>query len=254
MKLNYKVFGEGPPVVILHGLFGMLDNWQSFAKKLARQHRVYIVDQRNHGRSPHSDTFSYSLLANDLKIFVDSHNITKADFIGHSMGGKSVMQFAHDFPELCKTISIIDIAPADYSPGHLSIFDAVLNLPLSDISNRKEADAILSNTINDWGVRQFLLKNLTRSSEGFAWKANFNSLYDNYSEIIKANEFDKEISVPTLFVRGTKSNYITKEHEELIAEMFNEFRIVEIIAGHWIHAEAQEELLSTINNYINARY
>lgn len=251
MELNFKVFGDGAPIVILHGLFGMLDNWQSFAKKLSDTYSVYIIDQRNHGRSPHTDEFNYELLSDDLKNWCVAEGINQAHFIGHSMGGKTVMQFAHNYPEHCKSISIIDIAPVQYAPGHLEIFDAIFTLDLTSIANRKEADFELSKKISDWGVRQFLLKNLSRSSEGFSWKANFQSLYNNYKTIIDGNHFDHLIDVPVLFVRGTKSNYIEDTHEEYIGKVFTNYQLHDIDSGHWIHAEAPEELLSHINNYLN---
>ena len=166
MQLNYKVFGEGDPIVILHGLFGSLDNWQTIAKRLADQFRVYIIDQRNHGKSPHSDTISYSVMAQDLKGFMETHGLNQSHVIGHSMGGKTALQFAVDFPAMVNKLVVVDISPRSYEGGHEMIFEALLGMEPADLRSRGEADEVLSKSIKEFGVRQFLLKNLARRKEG----------------------------------------------------------------------------------------
>ncbi len=251
MKLNFKTFGEGDPVIILHGLFGMLDNWQTFAKKLAPHgYQVYIVDQRNHGRSPHSEDFDYSLTASDLADFISDQGIEQAHIVGHSMGGKTAIQFAYDYPELTMSLTAIDIAPRAYQPGHLEIFDAILSMDLSIVSSRKDADEQLSEKISDPGIRMFLLKNLARSSDGFAWRANFPVLYAQYSSIIGPVEVAMANNIPTLFVRGTKSNYITEDDIKMIRNLYTQVTIADISAGHWIHAERPEELLTALLDFL----
>ena len=157
MHLNFKEFGQGDPVIILHGLFGTLDNWQTIAKQLAENHTVYIVDQRNHGRSPHTDDHDYLCMAEDLRQFMEANWIFKAHIIGHSMGGKTAMQFAFDFPDMVDKLVVVDISPKAYPGSHHHIFDALLSLDLKNIDGRNDADIHLAQTIDDPGVRLFLI-------------------------------------------------------------------------------------------------
>ncbi len=159
MELNYKTFGQGSPVIILHGLFGTLDNWQTIGKQIAERHMVYLVDQRNHGKSPHTDDFNYPLLAEDLHHFMESQWIHEAHIVGHSMGGKTAMQFALDYPDMVDRLAVIDIGPKAYEGGHQEIFAAMLDLPIEQITTRQEAADFLEKRIPDEGVRLFLLKN-----------------------------------------------------------------------------------------------
>jgi len=222
MELNYKSFGEGYPIIILHGLFGTLDNWQTIAKKLANNYSVYIVDQRNHGRSPHDDRFDYETMADDLQAFMESQWIYEAHIIGHSMGGKTAMQFALNYPDLVNQLVVVDIAPKTYEGGHQAIFDALFSLDLINIKNRKQADAALLTQIPDFGVRQFLLKNLTNNKKGgYQWKMNLPVIYENYGQILAAIESEDIFDKPTLFIRGGQSNYIVEEDLTVIKSLFS---------------------------------
>lgn len=253
MDLNYKSFGQGDPIVILHGLFGTLDNWQTIAKALAETHTVYIVDQRNHGRSPHFSTMSYALMAEDLKEFMESHWIFKAHIIGHSMGGKTAMQFAADHPEMVDKLVIVDIGPQAYPGGHQEIFDALFALDLKKLDSRKEAAALLKPKIPDAGVRQFLLKNLTRDkSNGYRWKMNLPVIYENYNDILRAIEPDVHFERKTLFIRGGKSNYIRDQDIPVIKSKYPSAKVTTIEkAGHWVHAEAPEAFLQAVQAFLN---
>jgi len=255
MKLNFKSYGdEGEALIILHGLFGMLDNWHSFAKKINPfGFKVYSIDQRNHGRSPWTDAFNMDLLADDLHDFMQQQQIDKAHFIGHSMGGKAVMRFALKYPQFVITQSIIDIGPKQYAPGHSSIFDALFSLDLDQVESRKDANHKLTQKIDSPSVVQFLLKNLDRKKDGkYQWKMNLKLLFDHYKEITNPIYEDGDLSLlPSLFVAGGKSNYITQEDHDLIDQLFpnNTIEYVEE-AGHWIHAEAPETLLELIVDFI----
>ncbi|MEL6845484.1 MAG: alpha/beta fold hydrolase, partial [Bacteroidota bacterium] len=152
MQLNFKTFGQGDPIIILHGLFGTLDNWQTIARQLAEQYSVYILDQRNHGRSPHVDAISYPLMAEDLVQFMESQWIYKASIIGHSMGGKTAMQFACDNPDMVEKLIVVDIAPKTYAGNHELIFDALLSLDMDGLTSRKQADELLEQKVTDFGV------------------------------------------------------------------------------------------------------
>ena len=160
MELNHKTFGAGDPIIILHGLFGTLDNWQTVAKKLAEHFMVYIVDQRNHGRSAHVEGQNYKLMAEDLADFMEENWMHNAHIIGHSMGGKTAMQFAADYPDMLNKLVVVDIAPKAYEGGHQTIFDALLSVNMEKVQTRKEVEEQLSKYIDDAGVRLFLMKNL----------------------------------------------------------------------------------------------
>jgi len=252
LSLNFKTYGQGNPIIILHGLFGTLDNWQTIARQLSKEYLVYLIDQRNHGRSPHTDDFDYSLLAEDLKDFMEDEGMSQATIIGHSMGGKTAMQFAINYPEMVTSLVVVDIAPKAYKGGHQEIFDALLGVDLKKIESRKMADEQLMIPIPDFGVRQFLLKNLTRDKEGgYRWKMNLPSIYKNYQNILANILPDEPYTGSSLFIRGGRSKYIQEEDESLIKTLFPETQIVTIPdAGHWVHAEAPKALLSEFENFM----
>lgn len=253
LELNYKTFGQGEPVIILHGLFGTLDNWQTIAKQLAENFSVFILDQRNHGRSPHADVHNYSALAEDLRHFMEAHWMYDgAHVIGHSMGGKTAMQIALTYPDLVKKLVVVDIAPKAYQGGHYEIFEALQAMDLDNIPDRKAAEAFLAERISEEDVRLFLMKNLTRKPEGgFEFKMNLPVLWEHYPDIlaeIKGEPFEGE----TLFIRGGKSKHVTlPEDEVLIKKLFpnSEIKTVEG-AGHWVHAEKGEELLGMVRDFL----
>lgn len=251
--LNHKIFGQGTPIIILHGLFGMLDNWQTVAKKLAEEYMVILVDQRDHGRSGHTDAFNYQLLAEDLNAFLEENWIHSSHIIGHSMGGKAAMQFASMHPDMIEKLVVVDIGIRAYKPKHDLIFKALLEVPIEEVSSRKEVETIISKYIEDAGVRLFLMKNLQRKKEGgFRWKMNLPLLHKEYLNIVAAVESDHPIDVDTLFIYGTKSKYITPPEIEGIQEMFPEAQFEEVDAGHWIHAEKPDELLSLVKNFLQS--
>jgi pimeloyl-ACP methyl ester carboxylesterase len=252
LSLNYKTYGQGNPIIILHGLFGTLDNWQTIARQLSEEYLVYLVDQRNHGRSPHTDEFDYSLLAEDLRFFMENEGMSQATIVGHSMGGKTAMQFAINYPEMVTSLVVVDIAPKAYEGGHQVIFDALLGIDLTTIESRKMADEQLQAKIPDFGVRQFLLKNLTRDKEGgYHWKMNLPAIYKNYQNILDNILTDEPYTEASLFIRGARSGYIKEADASLIKSIFSEAEIVTIPeAGHWVHAEAPKALLSTLKNFM----
>jgi len=251
IHLNFKTKGAGKPIIILHGLFGMLDNWNSIGGKLEQQYTVYMVDQRDHGRSDKSTEFGYELLAHDLKNFCDQQGLEKVNLIGHSMGGKTAMTFANIYPEMVDKLMVVDIAPKEYTGGHEFIFDAILSVPIDEVTERSEVDDILSKTIKQIGVRQFLMKNLSRKKEGgFEWKANFQLLHDSYDKIKGMPQIIKGIDIETMFLRGELSDYISQEDDILIKEYFPKAQVKTISgAGHWVHAEKPKELLDSIYSF-----
>lgn len=252
MKLNYKQFGQGEPIIILHGLFGTLDNWQTIAKKLAENHMVFIIDQRNHGKSPHSDEFSYKIMAEDLKEFMFQHHIYEAIIIGHSMGGKVAMRFALDYPDMVSKLIVVDIAPKKYKGGHQTIFEAMFDLDLENLTDRRAIDEALKVKIPDDGIRLFLMKNLARQKEGgYRWKMNLPVLYRNYQEILSTIEVDDAYDDEVLFIRGGQSKYIRDEDILDIQEIFPLMQLETIPnTGHWLHAEAPKIFIKIVNNFI----
>ncbi len=252
MNLNYKTFGEGAPLIILHGLFGSLDNWVSLAKKFATRYQVFIIDQRNHGRSPHADDISYPIMAEDLFDFMNDHYIPQSHILGHSMGGKTAMQFAFDFPEKIKKLIVVDIAPKAYTPSHEFIFTALRALDLKQLQSRNQADEFLQEDIKDFAIRQFLLKNLTRSGDGkFVWKINLEALYEHYAEILAATTSPLPFEGPTLFIKGGQSNYIQNGDLDKVGMYFTKAKIANIeSAGHWLHSETPEEFQRIVFDFL----
>lgn len=253
INLNHKTFGQGEPVVILHGLFGTLDNWQTLGKQLAENHTVYLADQRNHGRSPHHDDIDYPTMAEDLLYFLESNWIFKTHLVGHSMGGKTAMQFALRHPDMVDKLVVIDIAPKKYPPGHQDIFDALRSLDLKKLDERSEADEQLKEKIPDTAVRQFLLKGLTRDKKGrYRWKMNLESLYRNYDNLLATPEMEEPYEGEALFIRGGNSPYVQDEDISLIQDWFPNARVETVEgAGHWVHVDAGGRLLELILGFVD---
>lgn len=251
MQLNYKKFGEGFPIIILHGLLGSLDNWQTIAKKLSEKFQVFIIDQRNHGRSPHREEFNYELLSNDLLEFFDQHQIQRAHVIGHSMGGKAAMKFALEHPDKVERLIIVDVAPGFYEEQHSNVFNALFAADVKHATSREEVEKVLREKLsNDEATVQFLLKGLQRAEPGqpgFQWKFNLKSLHKNYNKISEAITASKPFVGQTLFIKGEKSDYISAVNRDSIAKLFPNYQVSEIKgAGHWVHADKPEEFIQEV--------
>ena len=253
MKLNYKVFGQGKPLIILHGLFGSLDNWQTMARKMSEEDcLVYIVDQRNHGHSPHHDDMNYGLMADDLHELMMDNGITSANMIGHSMGGKTVMQFALDYPDMVDKLVVADMAPVEFDGGHQEIFKALFEVDLDSINSRKEAEDVLARRIPEFSVRQFLMKGLYRGKErNFEWRFNLPVIYEHYQDILAPIDSEDEFEGDTLFLKGNFSNYVRPEHKPILDRYFPNHTIQGIDAGHWLHAEKPEEFLQAVKQFLH---
>lgn len=253
MKLAYRKLGEGQPLIILHGLFGMSDNWLTVAKKIARKHTVYLLDQRNHGNSPHTPEFNYDVLVDDLESFIRYHKLVKVRLIGHSMGGKVAMSYALEHADDVERLVIVDIAPKSYDhPFFQEVLEFMLDLDLGRIKSRAEIDEAFKAVIRNTAVRQFILKNLQRgNNHSFRWRINVQSLYDNLHLIFKAITNGRSYKQPTLFVRGGQSDYVLDEDEESIKSLFPLARIVTIPeASHWLHMDAEEAFCQQLKAYL----
>ncbi|MDX1940513.1 MAG: alpha/beta fold hydrolase [Saprospiraceae bacterium] len=254
MELNYKTFGQGEPIIILHGMFGTLDNWQTIGKQLSENFTVYILDQRNHGRSPHEDLIDYPTMAEDLHHFMESHWIFKAHLLGHSMGGKTAMQFALDHPDMVDKLVVVDVAPKRYNGGHEHILKALLALDLNQIETRQNAEDFLRSHLPDEpeSTILFLMKNLSRSKEGhFEWKMNFQAIYNHYQDILDTVHGSHPFEGETIFIRGAQSKYILDNDWDTIIIFFPNAKLETIQnAGHWVHADQPTILLNIVQQFL----
>ncbi|WP_166262301.1 alpha/beta fold hydrolase [Marinobacter salicampi] len=263
VKLNHRITGEGPPLILLHGLFGSLENLGSIAQRLQDQWQIHALDQRNHGRSPHSDTMDYEAMAGDVIAYMDKQGLDKAAFLGHSMGGKTAMQVALAFPERVSHLIVADIAPVSYKPRHDAILEGLMSVDLSQVKNRQQADEALQNYVEMPAVRQFLLKNLDRitdeerEQEGeknesvFRWRLNLPVINDAYARLAEAPSAEGPFEGPTLFIKGADSAYIQDKHRDEVARLFPSatLRIIEG-TGHWLHAEKPDTFATLCRRFL----
>ena len=253
MNLNFRVLGEGEPVVVLHGVFGSSDNWQTVGKALSEGFAIYLVDLRNHGLSPHNDEMNYPVMARDIMDLINNNKLGSAHVVGHSMGGKVAMELATSFPQIIRSLVVVDIAPKYYPPHHQEILDSFKTLDLKSLKSRKDADDALSSKISNPGVRQFILKNLGRNDDGgFEWKLNYQAIEKNIELIGKGLDDGKKYGGKTLFINGSNSDYITDSDHELILSHFPkaEFETIDG-AGHWVHAEKPSEITSILTEFLS---
>lgn len=253
--LHANTIGEGPNLLILHGFLGMSDNWKTLGNKYAAQgFRVHLIDQRNHGRSFHADQFDYETLAADLAYYMDYHQISKAHILGHSMGGKTAMQFAVLHPERTLKLLVADIAPKYYPPHHQDIIAGLTSLDFNSITSRSQADSKLAETIPNLGIRQFLLKNLYWVSKGqLGLRINLAVLQHKMEEIGENIAGTDSYSGPTLFLRGSRSEYIHEQDSKTIASHFPAAQIQTIAnAGHWLHAENPKDFFDISLAFLQA--
>lgn len=253
MKLFYRQYGKGKPLIILHGLFGLSDNWVSHGKRLAEQFSVFLVDLRNHGQSPHSPSFNYYTMVDDLYEFIEDHKLNKPIIIGHSMGGKVAMNFALSYPEMIDKLVVIDISPAKYPErnAHFNIINAMMSINFEAIHNRDEVSKILETSISSEKIRLFIMKNLYRKTRHtFDWRLNLSAIYNNIDNIFDGIELDSVNYQPALFIRGSLSDYIKDSDEKIIKKFFPNAKIETIAGvGHWVHAEAPKELCNLFSSF-----
>lgn len=258
--LHAQVIGEGKPFIILHGFLGMSDNWGTLGRRFAEEgYEVHLIDQRNHGRSFHSDAFSYALMVEDLKRYLDANSLEEVTLLGHSMGGKTAMQFAVEYPNRIAKLLVADIAPKHYPQHHQTILKGLSSLKFANpdleeegISSRGEADKALSEYVDIRAVRQFLLKNLYWKSKGkLAFRMNLPALIENIEEIGVGLPDDAVFEGETLFISGGRSEYILPEDEMLLKRHFPNYRLNRMEGvGHWLHAEKPEEFYDIVMGFL----
>jgi pimeloyl-ACP methyl ester carboxylesterase len=262
-KLYFKKLGSGQPLIVLHGLYGSSDNWMTIAKVLSQTFCVYVLDLRNHGRSPHLPEHNYSVMVNDLYEFIDNNKINNPVLLGHSMGGKIAMFFAASYPYAVKKLIVVDISPRTYKlqtsdtilTEHNKIFEAFESVNLSKITSRNQIENVWINFISDVIIRKSLLKNIRRNRDNtFSWKLNYTVLKQNLHEILNGLEDYsdklKKLNIPVLFIKASNSGYIKVDDIVMIKEIFGNSRIVTIEnVSHYIHTENPDKLINIIENY-----
>ncbi len=262
MKLHHQLyfdhFEPAPDaqstVVVIPGLFGSVGNWRSFAKQLSQHVPVVVVDQRNHGLSPHSDDNSYFDLAGDISELLDDLNISKATICGHSMGGKTAMVFALTEPDRVDKLIVLDIAPVEYSHSHAPILEALKNVDLSLVSSRAQVDQQLTAGIPDKATRMFIMLSLANKNGEFSWRLNVDALYDNLKLIggfptaeLQGSSFGESC----LFVKGGNSNYVKEQHRETIEALFPSVNIQSVKdAGHWLHIDQPQQVIGHVLSFL----
>lgn len=251
-SLHSQILGKGKAFVILHGFLGMSDNWRTLGKKFSEDgYEIHLLDQRNHGRSFHSDEFSYELMVEDLKNYCDQQDLDEIILLGHSMGGKTAMLFATTYPNMVSKLIVADISPKAYPPHHQDILKALEMLDFSKINSRDDAEQMLSEYIKIKSVRLFLLKNLFRKNDSYALRLNLPVLAEKIEEVGKALARNTKFEGDVLFLSGEKSGYIESLDELIIHQHFPKATIKTISnAGHWLHAENPQDFYRNVKDFL----
>ncbi|GAB4300062.1 MAG: alpha/beta fold hydrolase [Methylophaga sp.] len=251
MKLHYQMSGEGQPLLIIHGLFGSSDNWRSMARYFSKFYRVISVDLRNHGRSPHSEEQSFTVMAQDIARLCEELNLGRVHILGHSLGGKVAMQFAANHAGSIDKLVVIDISPRQYFSQHTPLMDAMMSLDLTRLDSRSAVDEALAGKVADKSVRQFLLMNLQMGDKGFYWRINLPVLKANYQQLMAPVCEGQEVPVNSLFVYGSLSEYVTEDDRALIKRHFPRAKFQAIDkAGHWVHSERPQQFKRVVEDYL----
>lgn len=259
VDLNYRISGDGPPLILLHGLFGSLENLGGISRRLQDQWQIHALDQRNHGSSPHTNTMDYPAMADDVLAYMDARGLDKAAILGHSMGGKTAMQVALRAPERVERIIVADIAPVTYHPRHDAVLEGLTSVDLGSIRSRQDADSFLAGYVEEPGVRQFLLKNLVRVTDDerndnpgpYRWRLNLPVIERCYHQLAQAPEGDGPFEGPVLFIKGADSAYIQEKHRDSIRRLFPnaDLRII-TGTGHWLHAEKPDSFAALCRRFL----
>ncbi len=255
MNLFYRQMGEGQPVIILHGIFGISDNWVTIGRRIAEEFEVFILDQRNHGQSPHSSTFNYYALVDDLFEFIEDHQLINPIIIGHSMGGKVAMNFALDNPAKVDKLIVVDISTRHYAARqeHMEIVRSMLSVNFDHVTSRNEVEEIISASVKSPRIRMYIMKNLYRIGKNrLSWRLNVKDIYENIEDVFEGINSPYTFEKPSLFIKGGNSDYIIDEDIDPILKNFPlaQFKTIEG-ASHWVHADKPDELCAYFSEFLN---
>ena len=254
VRLFFRRMGQGNPVVILHGLLGLSDNWVTFGRQLARDFEVFIPDLRNHGQSPHDPVFNFPVLVEDLHKLIKEQGLTKVNLIGHSLGGKAAMLLALGYPELLNKLVVVDIALRRYTPilEHQRLINAMMEVDFSSAHSRSDVDRQLERNIHSLKLRQFLLKNIFwEDKETLAWRVNLPVLKQSLPRMFEGTAPDKKFLNPVLLVRGGLSDYVTDADLPPMLKKFPRTSVQTLAnASHWVHADAPGEFYSLVHEFL----
>lgn len=250
--LYWRKTGSGAPLVLLHGLFGSLENMGSVARLLSGEHQVLSVDLPDHGRSPHLPNSGLAEYADQVESWLDAEGIGEVDVVGHSLGGKVAMELALATPHRVKRLIVLDVSPVRYGERHTDVFAGLKSIHPPGLGSRSEADEQLRRYVSEPAVRTFLLKNLVKTDAGYRWRLNLNGLENAYPRLVAANR-DGRFSGPVLFLKGDRSDYILPSHKDAVTGRFPsaELKIVSG-TGHWLHAEKPELVARLIEQFMQA--
>lgn len=254
VPLHVRSLGEqGPPLLILHGLFGAGSNWNRIARRLSEDYRVHLADLRNHGQSPHHPVMDYPAMAADLLALLDRLDLPRITLLGHSMGGKAAMLLALQQPERVEALVVADMAPVAYSgEGHGELIRAMQALDTAGLQSRQEADKALAESVPDPGIRQFLLTNLVRDGSGYGWRIPLDILGGNLETIRGWPGSAGRFTGPSLFLRGGRSDYVAEEHRPAIQRYFPAMRLHTLAdSGHWLHAEDPDGFFDQVRHFLD---
>ena len=255
VKLASRAYGEGPLLVIVHGLFGSGRNWHTIAGGLAKTHRVHAVDLRNHGRSPWAEPMTYSEMVDDVRLFLDDHGVERAAILGHSLGGKVAMLFALLYGQMVESLVVVDIAPVRYGHTMLAHVDAMRAVRLEACSGRRDVDHELARGVADPVLRKFLMQNLVTHEGGYAWRVNLDAIATTLDELSDFPDVDGlDYGGRALFVSGDRSDYVQPGHDQEIRALFPwaEFEVI-ADAGHRVHADRPGQFLERVAAFLAGR-
>lgn len=251
MKLYHRELGQGQPILMLHGIFGSSDNWLTQSRMLSERFHTYALDLRNHGASPHDEVFDYPSMVEDVLKFLKENNIEDPILMGHSMGGKVAMNFALAYPDNIGKLIVVDIAPKSYDMQNYVVLNGLLSIPIEEVTSRQQADDMLAKHVDEPDVRQFLLKNLQRKSEGgFKWKLNLPAISENITKIGLPLHYKGTFEKPSLFIRGARSNYVRDSDFGVIKEIFPAASFETLETGHWVPAEKPKEFVEVVLRWL----
>lgn len=253
MKLSSAAYGEGPPLVILHGLFGSGRNWTSIAKALGASWRVLVVDLRNHGASPWHAEMNYAVMAEDVLTFIRTEKLERPVVLGHSMGGKAAMMAALTEPDAVGALIAADIAPVAYEHSHEPFIDALRAIDLAAVKRRGDADESLRDAVPESALRGFLLQNLVFEDAGPRWRVNLDAIDRNMAALTGFPDLSAGLAYagPSLFIVGARSDYVRPDHHQRIRQLFPQASIIMITdAGHWLHAEKPAEFIDQVTRFL----